>query len=243
MGLLTVEGVTKNFGALSAVRNVSFELERGEVLGLIGPNGAGKTTLFNVIAGGYKPDAGTIMFEGKKISGKRPHQVCCAGIARTYQHVKPFLNQTAFENVLVSALFNDIYGKSAAEVAEWAIALTELQPLRDRMAGALSTIDRRRIELARAIATQPRLVLLDEPLAGLNREEVAQFVSMVKKMQDSGVTILIIEHVMYALMGISTRIIVLDHGEKVTSGTPQEISRDPKVIEVYLGTDNDAQTL
>ncbi len=234
VALLSVKNVTKRFGALVAVRDVSFEQQPGEILGLIGPNGAGKTTLFNIIAGKYKPDIGQVFFDGKRIDGKKPYEICHLGISRTYQLVKPFLNETVFENVLLATTFgkNEIRTASAANEAITSIGL---DLLRSKYVGSLPFIDRRRVELARAIATGAKLVLLDEPMAGLNPSEVAQFTEIVRKISSSGTTVLIIEHVMHAIMGLSSRIIVLDHGEKIAEGSPSQIAQDQKVIQVYLG--------
>jgi branched-chain amino acid transport system ATP-binding protein len=232
---LSVQGVTKNFGALVAVSNVSFDLAKGEILALIGPNGAGKTTLFNVIAGNYRPDKGKIFFKDKRIDGLKPYSICHLGICRTYQLVKPFLMQTVFENVLLGATFGNLTNDNFSEAAEKSIAMLELESIRNKYVTTLPFIERRRVELARAIATGATLVLLDEPMAGLNPGELSRFIELVKKIHSSGITILIIEHVMHAVMRLSSRIIVLDHGEKIAEGAPSEISTDARVIQVYLG--------
>jgi branched-chain amino acid transport system ATP-binding protein len=235
VALLSVQGITKNFGALAAVSNVSFELQGGELVALIGPNGAGKTTLFNTIAGNYKPDKGKIFFKSKRIDGLKPYAICHLGICRTYQLVKPFLMETVFENVLLGATYGNTETENFAEAAEKAVSLVGLDLQRNKYVTTLPFIDRRRVELARAIATGATLVLLDEPMAGLNPSELAQFIEIVKKIHSTGVTILIIEHVMHAVMRLSSRIIVLDHGVKIAEGTPEMISNDSKVIQVYLG--------
>jgi branched-chain amino acid transport system ATP-binding protein len=233
--LLSVQGVTKSFGALVAVKEVSLDVEKGEIVGLIGPNGAGKTTLFNTIAGRYSPNKGRILFEDKRIDGLKQYQICHLGISRTYQLVKPFLMETVYENILLGATFGAMSTVNYADSAERALALIGLEPIRHKYVATLPFIDRRKVELARAIATGAKLVLLDEPMAGLNPTEVGEFINLVKKINSSGVTVLIIEHVMHAVMGLSSRIIVLDHGEKIAEGPPSKVSADTKVIQVYLG--------
>lgn len=235
MPLLQVENVTKCFGALQAVRDVSFGLQNGEMLGLIGPNGAGKTTIFNMIAGNYSPDNGKILFKGKRIDGKKPYEICHLGISRTYQLVKPFLSQTVFENALLGASFGGIHRSDSTKAAEAAISLVGLESLREKFVNSLDFLHRRKAELARAFATGAKLILLDEPMAGLNPVEVAEFLDIIKKINSTGTTILLIEHVMHAIMQLSSRIIVLDHGEKIAEGSPPEIAQDAKVIQVYLG--------
>jgi branched-chain amino acid transport system ATP-binding protein len=234
--LLEVENVSKRFGALIAVRQVSLSIEKGEILGLIGPNGAGKTTLFNIIAGKYRPDSGSITFDGTRIDGRRPYEICHLGISRTYQLVKPFLTETVLENVLLGTIFG---GRTETEdisaSAERAISMVGLQESARKYVSTLPFIDRRRIELARAVATGAKLVLLDEPMAGLNPSEVQQFTDIVRKINESGITVLIIEHVMRAIMGLSMRIVVLDHGEKIAEGKPEQIAEDNRVVRVYLG--------
>lgn len=235
MALLSVQGVTKNFGALVAVRDVSLDIEHGEIVGLIGPNGAGKTTLFNTIAGRYTPNKGKILFEGKRIDGLKPYQICRLGISRTYQLVKPFLMETVYENILVGATYGDPLRTDYGKAAERSLELIGLNEIRHKYVATLPFIDRRRVELARAVATGAKLVLLDEPMAGLNPVEVSDFINLVRKINELGTTVLIIEHVMHAVMGLSSRIVVLDHGEKIAEGTPAKVASDSKVIQVYLG--------
>jgi branched-chain amino acid transport system ATP-binding protein len=233
--LLSAEGVTKRFGALDAVKDVSFNLEAGGILGLIGPNGAGKSTLFNIIAGKYAPDSGKITFDGRRIEGKKPYEVCRLGIARTYQLVKPFLSETVLENILLGATYGSRTERVSEVEAEKAITLVGLDLIKRKYVSTLPFIDRRKVELARAIATGAKLVLLDEPMAGLNPTEVAQFTEIVRRINSSNITVFIVEHVMRAIMSLSNRIMVLDHGEKIAEGTPKEISENSRVIQVYLG--------
>jgi len=236
MELLSVQRVRKSFGALVAVRDVSLEIHSGEILGLIGPNGSGKSTLLNTIAGAYRPERGRIFFEGIRIDGKRPDEICRMGIARTYQAVKPFLTQTVLENVLLPALHN----QSAAETEErlgTSISITGLDSMEGTHVAKLPLIHRRRVELARDVATRCKLMLLDEPMAGLNPTEISEFSEIITKIRSLGVSILIIEHVMRAIMQLSNRIVVLDHGEKIVEGTPSDIAADPKVASVYMGTE------
>lgn len=235
MSLLSVNSVTKRFGALAGLRDVSFELQKGEVLGVMGPNGAGKTTLFNVLTGICKPDRGEITFEGKRIDGKKPYDISHLGISRTFQLVKPFLSQNVFENVFLAANFARKQMDGSLEAAEQAISLAGLVSLRDKQVATLPLIYRKRVELARAIATVPKIVLLDEPMAGLNPTEINDFLAIIRQMNSQGISILIIEHVMGVIMGLSSRIIVLDHGEKIAEGRPSDIANDAKVIKIYLG--------
>jgi branched-chain amino acid transport system ATP-binding protein len=238
--MLILEGqkVSKNFGGLAALQMVDFHISQGEVLGLIGPNGAGKTTLFNVISGAVPPTGGRIRFRGEDITRLSPHQICRRRVARTFQAVKIFSNMTVFENVMTGALFGASKGetKSAteSEVTEL-LAFVGLTDKKDIFAKDLTIANQKRVEVARALATKPELLLLDEVVAGLTPAEVAQFVELIKKIVNRGITVFMIEHVMKAIMAISNRIIVLHHGEKIAEGTPEEITASNKVIEVYLG--------
>ena len=236
--LLEGKGITKYFGGLAAVSDVSFHILPGEILGLIGPNGAGKTTLFNLIAGVYKPDQGTLAFHGKDISGLHPNIVCKMGIARTFQITKPFLELTVLENALVGAFFGHQQKRHMEEAKERALsALTRvgLAAKGEKRAKSLNLVERKRLEVARALSTAPELLLLDEVVAGLNPKEALEMADFIGSLRQGGITILMIEHVMRAIMGLSDRLIVLHYGKKLAEGTPAEISRNPQVIEAYLG--------
>jgi branched-chain amino acid transport system ATP-binding protein len=221
--ILEGEKVTKNFGGLAAVSDVDFYVETGEILGLIGPNGAGKTTLFNLISATYPTKAGKIIFKGKDITGLKPYQVCRMGIARTFQTVKVFGNLSVLENVRLSSLFGNPKKPTEAEATKEAMA-------RDLTLG-----NQKRLEMARALATRPELLLLDELMAGLNQTEVSEAMEDIKQVRERGITIVMIEHVMKAIMNVCDRIIVLNYGKKIAEGTPQEIANSKTVIEVYLG--------
>jgi branched-chain amino acid transport system ATP-binding protein len=231
-------GVTKFFGGLAAISNVDFHVGRGEIVGLIGPNGAGKTTLFNLISAALALNSGVIRFKGRKISGLKPYQVCRTGVARTFQSVKVFSNIPVLGNVLLGSLFGTSTGMSSAEAtreATGALEFVGLSAVRATPAKDLTLANQKRLEVARALATKPELLLLDELIAGLNPTETAQAMELVTRIRDKGITIFMIEHVMKAIMSICDRIIVLHHGEKVAEGTPQEIATSKKVVEVYLG--------
>lgn len=238
MQLLEGVKVNKNFGGLVAVSNVDFELEEGEILGLIGPNGAGKTTLFNLISGAFNVKSGIIKFKQHNISGLKPHKICRLGIARTFQLVKVFSHLTVFENVLMGSLFglsHSLSSEEAAVVANDMIDFVGLSEIKNYPAGDLTLVNQKKVEVARALATKPEILLLDEIMAGLNPTEVTQAIELVKRIRDRGITIIMIEHVMHAIMNVCNRIIVLHHGEKIAEGTPQEIANNQKVIEIYLG--------
>ncbi len=236
--MLQVEGLTKSFGGLTAVSDVDFHVEAGEIVGLIGPNGAGKTTLFNLLSGALVPQAGNIIFKNENIRGLTPNQICHKGLARTFQLVKVFPDMSVCQNILLGAIFGKTEHKNrdaAAQETEEILDFMGLSELRDLPAGSLTLVNQKRVEVARALATKPDLLLLDEVMAGLNQTEVTQSMEMVKSIQDRGITIVMIEHVMKAIMNICKRIIVLHHGQKLAEGTPEEISSSEKVIEVYLG--------
>jgi branched-chain amino acid transport system ATP-binding protein len=238
MPILEGEGVTKYFGGLAAVSDVDFHIDRGEIVGLIGPNGAGKTTLFNIISAALVPRPGVIRFKDKKITGLKPHQICRMGIARTFQSVKVFANIPVFDNVRLGSFFGTATRMSSVESAREAEELLDfvgLPAMRTTLAKDLPLVNQKRLEVARALATKPELLLLDELMAGLNQTEVAQAMELVTSIRDRGVTIFMIEHVMKAIMGVCDRIMVLHHGVKIAEGTPQEVATSRTVIEVYLG--------
>ena len=238
MRVLEGEGVTKYFGGLAAVFDVNFYVDAGEVFGLIGPNGAGKTTLFNLISAALKPRSGVIKFKDKNITGLKPHQICRLGVARTFQTVKIFANMSVLDNVILGSLFGAATRIASADAERQATALLEfvgLSALKAASAKELTLANQKRLEVAGALATQPELLLLDEIMAGLNPTEVAQAMELVSRIKEKGITIIMIEHVMKAIMNVCDRIMVLHHGRKIAEGTPQEIANSQQVIKVYLG--------
>lgn len=243
--LLEARGVSKRFGGLLAVSDVSFTLHEGEILGLIGPNGAGKTTLFNIINGVYKSDGGTFVFGGQDITGWPPNELVHAGMARTHQIVKPLNEMTVLDNVTVGACFGREYlGLRAAR--EVALRVLEKVHMADRvnvLAKHLTIAGKKRLEVARALAAKPKLLLLDEVLAGLNPTEVAKMLELIRGIRDQGVSIIMIEHLMHAVMNVSDRVMVLNFGIRIGEGKPDEVVRDPAVIEAYLGSADIADKL
>jgi branched-chain amino acid transport system ATP-binding protein len=235
--ILEARGLVKRFGGRVAVDNVDFDVERGEILGLIGPNGAGKTTLFNLVSGAIPPDAGSITFSGTPIGGLKPHRICRMGVARTFQAAKNFPGLSITQNVMMGALFGKrgATHDGARREAEEMLEFTGLGEVSGKAVSDLTLAGQKRLEVARALATKPKLLLLDEMMAGLNPTEVGEAMELVDKIRGSGVTIIMIEHVMRAIMNTCDRIIVLHHGQKIASGTPEEVSSSGVVIEVYLG--------
>ena len=240
MSLLSIKKVSMFFGGLAAISDVSFEIRKGEILGLIGPNGAGKTTMFNVVNGFYKPSKGEVFFNDRKISGLRPHQICKLGIARTFQVVKPLQRMSVLDNVIASAFLRKKSRVQAEEVAMETIGFTGLIDDRDVISKGLPLGKRKKLEIARALATQPELLLLDESFAGLNPHELDESIGIIRRIKERGITIMIIEHHMKVIMSISDRIVVLNYGEKIAEGTPHEIAHNPLVVEAYLGEEKSA---
>jgi len=238
MRILEGEKVSKYFGGLRAVSNVDFHIDQGEIVGLIGPNGAGKTTLFNLISGSLVTKRGVIRFKDKKITGLKPYQICRLGVARTFQSVKIFANMPVLDNVMLSSFFGMPTSVSSADATRAAIESLEfmdLSEIRATPARDLTLSNQKRLEVARALSTNPELLLLDELMAGLTHTEVDEAMELITKLRDKGITIFMIEHVMKAIMSICDRIMVLHHGEKIAEGTPTEVCNSKKVVEVYLG--------
>ncbi len=235
--ILQVKQINKRFGGLQALADVTFNLPTGQIMGLIGPNGAGKTTLFNVINGVYAPDSGQVLFRDRDITGLPPYEVARRGMARTYQVVRPLTELTVRENVMVGACFGrETQTKNeAAARADEVLALVGLADRAEQLSGSLNVAQKKRLELARAVAANPYLLLLDEVLAGLNPSEITGMLETIRTIRDQGITILMIEHVMQAVMNVSERVIVLDYGSLIAAGEPHEVVKDPLVIEAYLG--------
>jgi len=233
---LVIKGLSKRFGGLRAVQDVSFTVKENETVALIGPNGAGKTTSFHLITGFHRADSGSVQAFGQEIVGLKPHDVCALGLARTFQVAKPFGAMTVLANVMTGAFLRDRHVAAAREKAREAIDFVGLSAREQTAAKDLTTIDQRRLEMARALATQPKILLLDEVMAGLNPSEIDQAVALVGKLSARGLTIVIVEHVMRAIMAVARHIVVLDHGQKIAEGAPKEIVENPEVIRAYLGS-------
>ncbi|MDP4726006.1 MAG: ABC transporter ATP-binding protein [Desulfobacterales bacterium] len=235
MKILEVQHLTKDFGGLRAVDSLDLGIEEGEILGLIGPNGAGKSTVFNCVAGVYPPTRGHIYFRSEEISGRKPWDLCKHGLARTFQIVKPFASKSVLYNVMVGAFAITDKSNEAREKALGVLEYLNFEDRKDTRAGNLTIADRKRLEIARALATEPKLLLLDEVMAGLRPAEVDEMVAIIRRLRDQGVTIFVIEHIMRAIMALSDRVVVIQFGQKIAEGLPQQVAADENVIKAYLG--------
>lgn len=238
MALLEVQNITKKFGGLVAVKDFSLSMEKGEIVALIGPNGAGKTTAFNVIAGYYRADEGEVLFDDRNITNRRPDQICAQGLVRTFQVVRPFRGLTVLENVMIGAFARTNNNHEAREKAEEVLDFLGMSNLSNQFASGLPIAGRKRLEIARALATDPKVMLLDETMAGLRPLETDELIGMVRKMSEKGIAIFLVEHVMKVVMSLAERIIVLHHGETIAQGMPAEVVKNKQVIDAYLGEAN-----
>ena len=237
--ILEIKDLNKKFGGLTVTKELNMTVKEGQIYGVIGPNGAGKSTLFNQISGYIKPDSGSIIFNGKDITGNKPHNLCKEGIGRTFQIVKPFGSKSVLYNVAVGAFARTNNRKEALEIAERVVEQVGLGAKKDVLGKNLTIVDRKRLEVAKALATQPKLLLLDEVLAGLTPSEVDEAIELVRSIRDSGVTIVMIEHVMRAVMALCEEVLVISYGEQIASGTPEEVTQNKEVISAYLGDDDE----
>lgn len=235
MALLEVNGITKRFGGLVAVNNLSLSLDNGQILGLIGPNGAGKTTAFNMVSGFYRPDEGEVIFDNQKINGLRPDQICKLGLARTFQVVKPFPQLNVRDNVIVGAYNRTNNRREAREKAEEVIEFLGMQDMSETLASSLSVAGRKRLEVAKALATDPKIILLDEAMAGLRPTETDAMIELVRQVSEQGIALLLVEHVMRVIMSLAERIVVIHHGDKIAEGEPKQVVQNKAVIDAYLG--------
>jgi branched-chain amino acid transport system ATP-binding protein len=237
MAMLEAKNISMHFGELAALQNINLSVEKGEILGLIGPNGAGKTTFFNCVTGFLNATRGDIFFNGQNITRLGPHRICHLGICRTFQIVQSFHEMTVIENIMMGAFCRHATTRASTAQAEEVLEITGLRDKRDQIAGSLTLADQKRIELARTIATQPQMVLLDEVMAGLNPTETDEAVELIRKIHQTGLTLIVVEHVMEVIMDISERIAVFDSGELIVDGPPEKVVRDERVIKAYLGED------
>lgn len=236
MAFLEIEGISKYFGGLRAVSNLSFSMEKGEILGLIGPNGAGKTTAFNMIGGYFPPDQGEIFLKGENITRMRPWSICKRGVSRTFQISRPFSDLSVLENVMVGAFVRTVNRTIARSKAEGLLEFIEMTDRQDVQAQDLTVVDRKKLELGRALATDPELLLLDEVVAGTTPREAMAMMDLIRKIRENGVTVLMVEHMMKVIMGLSDRVLVLHHGEKLADCPPEEAARNENVLRAYLGS-------